>query len=88
MGMEPDIQTLNILIKSNGRGGMHQKMTLILDFMRRWYFSTTTVSFNTITETFGSEGNIEEMECIFRMMKVQGVKPNCTTYCSLINGYL
>ncbi|KAL4187999.1 hypothetical protein AMTRI_Chr09g41970 [Amborella trichopoda] len=56
---------------------MHQKMTSVLDFMRRWYFSITA-----------DEGNIEEIECIFHMMKMQGVKSNFIAYCSLVNGYL
>jgi pentatricopeptide repeat protein len=87
MGVEPDTQTFNIMIKSYGNAKMHDKMMSVLKYMKKHFFSPTVVTFNIIIESFGRAGNIEKMEYYFRLMKIQGVKPNPITYCSLVNGY-
>ncbi|EFH54164.1 pentatricopeptide repeat-containing protein [Arabidopsis lyrata subsp. lyrata] len=86
-GELPDITTFNILILSFGKAGMYKKMSSVMDFMEKRFFSLTTVTYNIVIETFGKAGKIEKMDDVFRKMKYQGVKPNSISYCSLVNAY-
>lgn len=62
MGVEPDTQTFNIMIKSYGKANMHEKMMSVLKYMKRRFFSPTAVTFNIIIVCFGRADNIEKME--------------------------
>lgn len=87
MGIEPDVQTFNVLIKSYGKVCDYGKMILVLKYMNKRFFTPTVVTFNLLIECFGRNGEIEKMEYYFRLMKIKGIKPNSITYCSLVNAY-
>ncbi|KAJ3670487.1 hypothetical protein LUZ60_010811 [Juncus effusus] len=87
IGIEPDVQTFNILIKSYGKYGLYDRMINVLKYMKKRFYSPTVVTYNIIIECFGRNLEIEKMEYNFRVMKIKGIKPNSVTYCSLINSY-
>ncbi|CAN1245007.1 Pentatricopeptide repeat-containing protein At3g53170 [Linum grandiflorum] len=75
MGVQPDIKTFNILIRSYGKA-------------KKRFFSPTIMTHNIILDTYGKDGRIEEMDQYFKTMKHQGLKPNTVTYCSLVSAYI
>lgn len=87
MGLEPDIVTYNILIKSYGKYEMYEKMGRVMDFMRKRFYSPTVVTHNIMIEAFGKAGDIKKMDEFFLKMKHEGVKPTSVTYSSLVNAY-
>jgi pentatricopeptide repeat protein len=55
--------------------------------MQKHYYSWTMVTYNVVIDAFGTAGDLEHMEYIFRLMKSERIKPNCVTLCSLVRAY-
>jgi pentatricopeptide repeat protein len=62
-------------------------MGAVMEYMQKYYYSWTIVTYNVVIDAFGRAGDLEQMEYIFRLMKSDRIKPNCVTLCSLIRAY-
>ncbi|AES69654.1 PPR domain protein [Medicago truncatula] len=53
MGVTLDIKTfnMNMMIRSYGKAGMYDKIKNV-DFMERWFFAPTIVTYNIVTEVY------------------------------------
>ncbi|CAA6669660.1 unnamed protein product [Spirodela intermedia] len=96
MGVEPDVTTFNILIRSYGRAGLQAKMCLVMDFMKKRFFSPTTrtltspwtrPSFNCVINAYGEAGEVEIMEEMFLFMREKHCKPDSVTLATMIQAY-
>lgn len=65
MGVPPDITRF-------GKAGMQKKMSSVIDFMQRMFFSLTVV---TYIETFGKAVRIRKWMMYSGRWKYQGVNP-------------
>ena len=87
VGVQLDIRIFNILMYAYGKEHLYGKMTTVMEYMQKYYFSWTTVTYNVLIDTFGKVSDIDQMEYLFNLMISEGVKPDCITLCSLVNAY-
>ncbi|KAG5514937.1 hypothetical protein RHGRI_036094 [Rhododendron griersonianum] len=58
-----------------------------MEYMQKYYFSWTLVTYNIVLEAFGRAGNLKQMELLFRSMRSDIIKPNCFWLRSLVRAY-
>nr|GFD48249.1 pentatricopeptide repeat-containing protein At5g48730, chloroplastic [Tanacetum cinerariifolium] len=62
-------------------------MSAVMEYMQKYYFKWTLVTYNIVIDAFGRAGDVNQMEFLFRLMQSESIKPNCVTLCSLVRGY-
>ncbi|KAH1232502.1 hypothetical protein GLYMA_09G082100v4 [Glycine max] len=86
-GIQPQRSTFNILIAAYGSKRMYDKMSSVMQCMRRVKCPWTTSTYNNVIEAFAAVGDAENMERAFDQMYAEGLKADTKTFCFLINGY-
>ncbi|KAL2327502.1 hypothetical protein Fmac_020929 [Flemingia macrophylla] len=87
LGIQPQRSTFNILIAAYGNKRMYDKMSSVMQCMRKAKCPWTTTTYNNVIEAFVTVGDTENMECAFDQMCAEGLKADTKTFCCLINGY-
>ncbi|RDX87603.1 Pentatricopeptide repeat-containing protein, chloroplastic, partial [Mucuna pruriens] len=85
-GMQPQRSTFNILIAAYGNKRMYDKMSSVMQCMRKVKCPWTTSTYNNVIEAFAAIGDAENMECAFDQMCAERLKADTKTFCCLING--
>ncbi|PHT33145.1 Pentatricopeptide repeat-containing protein, chloroplastic [Capsicum baccatum] len=83
-GIEPETRTFNILINAYGKKRMYDKMSSVMEYMRKLSFPWTTSTYNNVIEAFSDIGDAKHLECTFDQMRAEGVKSDTKTFCCLI----
>ncbi|KAK6163690.1 hypothetical protein DH2020_000554 [Rehmannia glutinosa] len=65
----------------------YEKMSAVMQYMQKYHFSWTLVTYNIVIDAFGRAGDLKQMEFLFRLMQSERIKPNCVTLCSLVRAY-
>ncbi|CAN1310104.1 Pentatricopeptide repeat-containing protein At3g23020 [Linum perenne] len=99
-GMQPDEVTTGIVMQMYKKAGEFQK---VQDFFKRWtpryegnskaYHKNYSLNYNTLIDTYGKSGQIEEASKIFAQMLKEGIVPSTVTFNTMIhicgnNGHL
>ncbi|KAL0433865.1 UNVERIFIED_CONTAM: Pentatricopeptide repeat-containing protein, chloroplastic [Sesamum latifolium] len=66
---------------------MYDKMSSVMEYMRRLSFPWTTSTYNNVIEAFSDAGDAKHMEYTFDQMRAEGMKADTKTFCCLIRGY-
>ncbi|XP_015062643.1 pentatricopeptide repeat-containing protein At3g06430, chloroplastic-like isoform X2 [Solanum pennellii] len=86
-GIEPETRTFNILIGAYGKRKMYDKMSSVMEYMRKLSFPWTTSTYNNVIEAFSDAGEAKHMEYTFDQMRAEGMKADTKTFCCLVRGY-
>ncbi|KAJ0540271.1 putative tetratricopeptide-like helical domain superfamily [Helianthus annuus] len=86
-GIEPETRTFNILIGAYGKKKMYDKMSTVMEYMRKLSFPWTTSTYNNVIEAFSDVGDAKNMEYTFDQMRAEGMRADTKTLCCLIRGY-
>jgi len=65
IGIEPEIRIFNIIIGVYGKKRMYDKMTAVMEYMRKLAFPCTTSTYNNVIEAFVDVGDAKNMEYAF-----------------------
>ncbi|KAK7841833.1 pentatricopeptide repeat-containing protein [Quercus suber] len=87
---EPDVWTMNSTLRafdSYGKAGEYEKMSAVMEYMQKYHYSWTIVTYNVVIDAFGKAGDLKQMEYLFRLMRSERIKPSCVTLCSLVRAY-
>uniref|UniRef100_A0A6N2LD86 Pentatricopeptide repeat-containing protein n=1 Tax=Salix viminalis TaxID=40686 RepID=A0A6N2LD86_SALVM len=58
-------------------------MSAVMEYMQRYHYSWTIVTYNVVIDAFGRAGDLKQME----LMRSERIKPSCVTLCSLVRAY-
>ncbi|KAK4373884.1 hypothetical protein RND71_004561 [Anisodus tanguticus] len=86
-GIEPEKRTFNILVSAYGKKRMYNKMSSVMEYMRKLSFLWMTSTYNNVIEAFSYVGDAKNMEYTTDQMRAEGVKTDTKTFCCLIRGY-
>ncbi|KAK9266784.1 hypothetical protein L1049_012515 [Liquidambar formosana] len=86
-GIEPETHTSNIFIGAYGKKRIYDKMSTVMEYMRKLSFPWTTSTYNNVIEAFSDVGDAKNMEYTFDQMRSEGMKADTKTFCCLIRGY-
>ncbi|KAM0860888.1 hypothetical protein ACQ4PT_046251 [Festuca glaucescens] len=86
LGLGCNVVLHNGIIDGLGKAGKLEEMENALSNMLEGGENVPdTYAMNSIVWAYGNRGRVDDMEKW--LMKIQGVKPNAITYCSVVNGY-
>ena len=66
---------------------MYDKMSTVMEYMRKLSFPWTTSTYNNVIEAFSDAGDAKNMEYTFDQMRSEGMKADTKTFCCLIRGF-
>ncbi|CAJ1975677.1 unnamed protein product [Sphenostylis stenocarpa] len=86
-GIQPQRSTFNILMGAYCKKRMYDKMSSVMQCMRKEKCPWTTPTYNFVIEAFAAVGDAANMERAFDQMVAEGLTADTKTFCCLINGY-
>ncbi|KAK8944551.1 hypothetical protein KSP39_PZI007817 [Platanthera zijinensis] len=61
-GISPDIKTFNNLLDSYRKARRYEKMSAVMEYMHKYNFSWTLVTYNVVIDAFRRAGDLKQME--------------------------
>ncbi|XP_014499876.1 pentatricopeptide repeat-containing protein At3g06430, chloroplastic [Vigna radiata var. radiata] len=86
-GIQRQRSTFNILMGAYSKKRMYDKMSSVMQCMRKENCPWTTPTYNFVIEAFADVGDAANMERAYDQMVAEGLKADTKTFCCLINGY-